>query len=348
MLDYLVVGAGLAGISFCETVQKNNKSFVVISDNSQVSSVVAGGLCNPVILKRFTLAWKAKEQLERAVPFYKDLEQRLNKELLHKLPVLRRFNSIEEQNLWFEAADKPNLKPFLSTKLNFDINDQIEAPHGYGEVLDTWKLDTATLVATYVAWLQEGDSIRFQTFNFDELKVLATHVEYQDLAAKQIVFATGFGLKKNPYFNYLPLNGTKGELLTIKAPLLKESKVIKSSVFIIPKGDHLYRVGATYNRDDKSNLPTEAAKADLLQKLDRFLKCPYEVVDHVAGVRPTVKDRKPLVGKHPRHPHLYCLNGFGSRGVMLAPTAAQQLFVLIEQHIPLDKEIDISRFPPTD
>ena len=69
MVDYLVVGLGLAGISFCEVLEKEGKSFKVITDNSQQASQVAGGLYNPVILKRFTLAWKAKEQVELAQPF---------------------------------------------------------------------------------------------------------------------------------------------------------------------------------------------------------------------------------------------------------------------------------------
>lgn len=345
MVDYIVVGMGLAGISFCEVLKKNKRSFIAISDDSQVSSVVAGGLYNPVILKRFSLAWNAKEQMESAIPFYKEIEERLKRRLLYKIPVLRRFTSIEEQNLWFEAADKPNLKPFLSPDLKFNTNEHIEAPFGYGEVLGTGRLDTAVLVEAYAANLREKKLLLSETFNFNELRVFDSHIEYKSISAKQIVFATGFGLRENPYFNYLPLNGTKGELLTIKAPLLKEPNVIKSSVFIIPKEKDLYRVGATYNREDKTNLATDGAREELLKKLDSFLKCPYEVVDQVAGVRPTVKDRKPLIGRHPQYPRLYSLNGFGSRGVMLAPTAAQQLFDLVENNKSLNKEIDISRFP---
>lgn len=344
MVDYLVVGMGLAGISFCGMLEKNRKSFMAISDSSQISSVVAGGLYNPVILKRFTLAWNAKKQLEVAIPFYKDLELKLDRKLLYRLPVLRRFNSIEEQNLWFEAADKPNLKPFLSPELIFNISDGLEAPFGYGEVLETGRLDTALLIDAYRSYLLDKELLLLETFKFEDLKIHPSHVVYKTISAKQIVFATGFGLKANPYFNYLPLNGTKGELLTIKAPLLKESMVVKSSVFLIPMGDDLYRVGATYNWGDKTNVPTDAGRTELLKKLNSFLKCPYEVVDHVAGIRPTVKDRRPLVGRHPRHQHLYALNGFGSRGVIVAPTAAQQLYGLVEHNIPIVKEMDLSRF----
>ena len=69
-VDYIIVGLGLAGIAFAEELRKNNKSFLVFEDNSQNSSLVAGGMYNPVVLKRFTPVWNAKEQLEIAIPFY--------------------------------------------------------------------------------------------------------------------------------------------------------------------------------------------------------------------------------------------------------------------------------------
>ena len=344
MVDYVVVGLGLAGISFCEQLEKNNKTFKVISDASQTSSIVAGGLYNPVILKRFTLAWNAKHQLETAKPFYLNLENKLNVKLDYKVPVYRKFASIEEQNIWFEAADKNVLQPFLSAQIKNNTNAGINAPFGYGEVLNTGRIDTKKLLKAYYSYLKAKDVIEDETFDFDTLVINKDHIIYKEIKARKIVFATGYGLKSNPYFNYLPLNGTKGELLTIKAPDLKENNVIKSSVFIIPLGEDLYRVGATYKWKDKSNVPTLAAKEELLQKLDTFMKCDYTIVNHVAGIRPTVADRRPLLGKHPEHLHMYVLNGFGSRGVMIAPYASNLLLKYIESNKALPAEIDISRF----
>ena len=344
MVDYLIVGLGLAGISFCEVLERNQKSFKVISDDSQTSSVVAGGLYNPVTLKRFTLAWKAKEQLDLAMPFYSELERKLNIQLDYKIPILRRFASINEQNLWFEASDKPNLGHFVAPKILPSHNPHLDAPFGYGEVLHTGRIDTAVLLLHYSKYLKDKDVLLRETFNFEALKLQDGFVEYGGHKAKNVLFSTGFGLKGNPYFNYLPLNGTKGELLTIKAPALKEERVIKSSVFIIPLGQDMYRVGATYKWKDKTNVPTEECKQELLQKLDTFLKCPYEVVDHVAGIRPTVSDRKPLLGRHPEYKNMYLLNGLGSRGVMIAPMASMQLYALIENKRALDPEMDLSRF----
>jgi len=291
MIDFFVVGSGLAGISFCEVLEKNGKTFKLFNDDSQVASKVAGGLYNPVILKRFTAAWKAKEQLALITNFYKGLETKLGVKLDFKLPVLRRFASIEEQNLWFEKADDEVLFAFLDTNLVANTNDSLDAPLGYGIVRGTGRIHTKVLLEHYRLYGLDKDFLREETFDYTALKSDVNGIHYKNIQAKYIVFAEGFGLKRNPFFQYLPLNGTKGELLTIEAPELKETSVIKSSVFSIPLGKDRYRIGATYKWKDKTNTPTWEARKELLEKLERFLKCKYKVVEQVAGIRPTVVDR---------------------------------------------------------
>ncbi len=344
MVDYIIVGLGLAGISFCEELEKHNKSFIVFDDASQSSSTVAGGMYNPVILKRFTPVWNAKEQLDLALPFYKNLASKLKVKLVHEIPVYRRFSDIAEQNTWFEALDKPKLEPFMSDQLVKNTNASIKADYGYGQVLSTGRIETKLLLDKYKEYLVSRDGLITSTFNYDAVITTDEGVSYNAIKAKHIVFAEGYGLQKNPFFNYLPLNGTKGELLTIKAPDLKEEHIVKSSVFIIPLGDDLYKIGATYKWKDKTNLPTTLAKEELLQKLRTFLNCDFEVVAHEAGIRPTVSDRKPLIGRHPNHKNVYVFNGMGSRGVMIGPTVAKQLYGFIENNIALPEEIDCNRF----
>jgi len=344
MLDYIIVGLGLAGISFCETLEEKGKSYRVISDHSQNASEVAAGLYNPVILKRLTLAWEAPAQLNIALPFYKTLEKKLNTTLDEKIPVLRRFASVEEQNHWFEASDNRQLQPFLSSRIVENKNHCIDAPYGFGEVRNTGRIDTKKLVALFSRHLLNRGQLIQETFSHEQVSFHNGYLGYKDLRAKRVVFAEGFGLKQNPFFNYLPLTGTKGELLRIKAPELNEKNVIKSSIFIIPAGGDHYRVGATYKWKDTSNVPTREAREELLQKLNTFLNCDYEVIEHAAGIRPTVTDRRPLVGQHPRYGNMYVLNGFGSRGVMIAPYASQQLYNFIAHQKSIHPEMDIFRF----
>ncbi|MEP2059268.1 MAG: FAD-binding oxidoreductase [Maribacter litoralis] len=344
MVDYIVVGLGLAGTAFCENLRRNNKTFVVFNDRSQTSSRVAGGLYNPVILKRFTLSWRADEQLPIATRFYTDLEELLDVRFDEKLSVFRKFASIEEQNLWFEAADKIKLKPYLDTTLTANENAALKAPLKFGKVLQTGKLNTNLLFDSYENWLRDNDKLMLDTFDYDQIQFEKDCITYQNIKAKHIVFTEGFGLIRNPYFNYLPMQGSKGEYIVIEAKGLDESNIIKSSIFLIPLGNDLYKVGATYNRNQKDNITTEEAKNELVDKLKNLLDCSFTVVDHVAGMRPTVKDRRPLVGQHPKHKNLWVLNGFGSHGITIAPWAARSLYDYIESKIPLLPEMDITRF----
>jgi glycine oxidase len=344
MIDYLIVGSGIAGCCFSEFCLQNNKTFLVWDDNSQPSSKIAGGLYNPVVLKRFSEVWKAKEQLELAVPFYASLEEKLKLKVDYKIPVYRKFTSVEEQNEWFTAADKPNLSSFLSTKLLSNIFPSVKSSYGYGEVLQTGYLDIKALVTNYTKYLENKQLFISDRFDYNKIVFNTNHIVYNGTKYAHIIFAEGFGLHSNPFFNDLPLDGTKGELLIIKSPNLKIDVTIKSSIFILPIGNDRYKVGATYDWSDKTNVPTENGKKELVEKLKEVINCDFEIIEHFAGVRPTVKDRRPLVGTHYHYKNLHVLNGLGTRGVMLAPFLAKQLFEHIETGKNLEKEIDIIRF----
>lgn len=344
MLDYIIVGSGLAGISFAEIALKNNKSILVIDDKSQISSRVAGGLYNPVILKRFSEVWKAEEQLVLMEDFYSQIEAKLQTKVNFRLPILRKFFSIEEQNNWFSASDKPLLAPFLSTKLIFKKYFGIDSPFDYGEVLHTGYVDTSLLLDKYQNYLIENKLLLQESFQHDISIVNDDFVEYKDIKAKHIIFAEGFGLHSNPFFQDLPLDGTKGELFIIKAPELDLDVIVNTSVFILPLGNHLYKVGATYNWKDKTDDPTEEGRTELVERIQEIINCDFEIVSHFGGVRPTVRDRRPIIGTHDKYSQLHLLNGLGTRGVMLGPAMAKDLFDYIENNKPLDPTIDIQRF----
>lgn len=344
MIDYLIIGSGLAGISFAEVALQNDKSIYVFDNDSQNSSKIAGGLYNPVILKRFSEVWLAQEQLILMNDFYTVLEAKLKCKVDFKKPILRKFFSVEEQNNWFAASDKMTLAPFLSTDLIHKKYQGIDSPYGYGEVLQTGYVDTALLLAKYKEYLIKEKLFEEESFDYDALKMENDSIRYKNIEAKHIVFAEGFGMHFNPYFKDLPLDGTKGELFIIKAPGLDLDVIVNTSVFILPLGNDLFKVGATYNWKDKTDLPTEEGKTELIDKIKEIITCDFEILEHFAGVRPTVKDRRPLVGTHQNYESIHILNGLGTRGVMLGPAMAKELFEFIEFKIPLNKEIDINRF----
>lgn len=343
-VDYIIVGLGLAGLAFCEELLAANKNFIVFEDNSQTSSLVAGGVYNPVILKRYTPVWNAKEQLEKALPFYENLEKKLDIKLDKKFITKKVFKSIEDQNNWFAALDKPKLKEYLDARLDTKKYTGILADYNYGNVKETGRIDTLKLVEHYRKYLTERKCIQFEKFNYNQLEILKHTVSYKKIISNKVVFAEGFGVKKNPFFNHLPLHEAKGELITIHAPSLNIDFLLKSSLFVLPLGDHHYKVGATFNWKDKTSTPSKEGREELLTKLKKVIDIPFTIIDQTAGIRPTVKDRRPLVGVHKEHTQLCVLNGLGTRGVMIAPTVAKNLFNHLEKGKELDREINIQRF----
>jgi glycine/D-amino acid oxidase-like deaminating enzyme len=343
-VDYIIVGLGLAGLAFVEKLIQAKKSFIVFEDDSQTSSLVAGGVYNPVILKRFSPVWNAKEQLAIALPFYEHLEKKFNTTLDQKFVIKKAFKSTEDQNNWFAAFDKPTVAPFLEDNLDENTYSGVVGSHYFGNVKEGGRIDTHKLVETYRHYLKKNHWIRFEKFYHNDLLFEGNLAIYNNLQASKIVFCEGFGVKQNPYFNHLPLEEVKGEIITIHAPKLEIDFLLKSTLFVLPLGNHRYKVGATFNHKDKTSIPSIEGKEELVEKLKKVITVPYEIIDQSAGIRPAVKDRRPLVGVHDKYPQLAILNGLGTRGVMIAPSMAKELYGLLEEGIDLDPEINCNRF----
>lgn len=343
-LDYIIVGFGIAGMCFAEQLRKRKKSYIIFENNSQNSSLVAGGVYNPVVLKRFTPVWNAQEQLKYAIPFYDQIEKDFQKKYHDRFDILRLFKSVEEQNEWFSKSDHPALSPFMETKIIPNFSNKIKAPLGFGKLNQTGKIRIESLLQDYKNLLMQNDLLFEEDFNHRQIQFTEEVIFYENIEAKRIVFCEGYNVVKNPFFDYLPLQGLKGEVITIKAPELKLESLVKSSVFIMPLGDDLYKIGATFNWEDKTNRTTKEAKDELKEKLEDFVDVPYTIVEHRAGVRPTVSDRRPLVGKHPEYDNLFVFNGLGTRGIMIAPLLSEILYNFIENNQELSKEVDINRF----
>ena len=342
-VDTLIVGFGIAGFNYAEQLRIQNKSFIVIASDEESASHLAAGIVNPTVLKRLNPVWKAADFLEYALPFYSNLGKQIQTQLLYPLPIYRILNSIQEKNDWGVAASRTSLEKYLNKHLiSQDQFPEVRAPFAFGEVIQSARVDTKKLLSHYIKKIIHN---KFLSEKFDH-KIM-THGEwigYKDIQARQIVFCEGYHGVENPYFNYLPLIGSKGQILIIKCDKLTEEVIFKGPIFLSPLGDKTFWVGATFEREDKTTRVSEEGKAWLLTKLRQFLKLPFELIEHKAQIRATVVDRRPLLGRHPIHQNIYLLNGVGTRGVLISPLLSNWLFQFIENNINLPLEADIKRF----
>lgn len=343
-IDYIIVGLGFAGMAFAHLLEQNKKTFVVFAPSLPKATTTAAALYNPVILKRFTPVWKAQEQITLLKEFYGEMEQKLGVRIINTLAVYRKFASVAEQNNWFVAADNPQLSPFISTELSQSTNPFIPSPFALGEVRHTGRIDTELLATSYAHYLREKGQLIQEPLCYDDLQIEAAQVHYHQFRAKKIVFCEGYELVNNPYFNYLPVRGCKGELLTFQSQELGLNAVIKSDGFVIPLTKDTYHMGATYDNFDHTPTPTRKAREELELKLRKIVHCSYRIIDQKAAIRPTTPDRRPLLGVHPLHPPLLVLNGLGTRGAMLAPFSAKALYNFAECGQAIAPEMNITRY----
>lgn len=344
--DVIIVGQGISGTVLAHTLMQKGKRVLVIDDGFKgCSSMVAAGLWNPVLFKKLNKTWKADALLPVAQKFYQDLEEVLDEKFWIPREVVRVFASIEEQNNWMARSAESGLAHYLDDRDLPAMNrDEIKAPHGYGQVVTAGNVDLPVLLNSFRKRLSAHDALLEEPFEASALTIHENKVEYGEHVAEFICFCEGQRGIDNPWFSWAPLRQTKGDILTVRIPNLNIDKILNKGFFIMPIRDDLYRVGATFNWTDTTTTPTKEGREELVNKLHDLLDFPFEIVDQVAGLRPTVPDRKPMMGRHPSHPNLLYYNGMGPKGVIYAPYTAENLTAHLYENEPLDTEADLARF----
>lgn len=351
--DVLIVGQGIAGTFLAHQLEKRGQNIFIVDDGEPNASLTAAGMINPVVLKRFSPVWQGREQIHYArqvvAEMHERLGDRLSKKLAHSFDILRIFHNEKERETW--ATKAIELDGLLDSRFYPSPTEQLLAPYGVGKVNLGGRIDLHILLSHYREYWKKSGRLLDEVFDYQQLKLKEKQAIYKNIQAHYVVFCEGYGLKQNPYFNHLPLRGNKGEVLTVRIPRFKLTATVKAAVFIMPlpeQGEDVYFIGATYNWTDKNHIPTETGKTELLEKLKKILsKETYEsieILSHKAGMRPTVVDRRPLLGQHVTHQELFIFNGLGTRGVMLGATMAKHLadFMLDKKKLP--SVVDIARF----
>ena len=344
-IDYLIVGQGIGGTVMAEHLIEAGFKVRVINDPVYSnSSIIAGGLYNPITGRKMVKTWNCDALFDYLTPFYKGLEKKLSCSFLHEIPIYRPFYSNEEFNEWMGKSAEPGYSKYIK-----DINGESEygmhLNDAFGGILlrESGYLDTKQLVLSYRSYLESQALLMTEPFYYDQLEIKDNKVIYGAWKANKIIFAEGRFQSDNPWFNWLPQKPVKGELIWIQTDA-KIGVIYNRGVFLIPLNDGLCKVGATYDHENLDETTTERAQNELTQRLGKLIHFDYEIVDQKAGVRPATIDRKPFIGRHPKYRNVIIFNGLGAKGVSLAPHYARQLMLHLEENAQLNKEVNIERF----
>ncbi len=305
------------------------------------ASRVAAGIINPVTGKRFVKSWRFDEFFPVARSTYERLEQELEVPIWHDQPIMRMLATAEEANDWSLRCAQPEYLHFLS-----EVPDaghwQSFLPAGFrfGLIRQAARVQFAGLLAAYREKAMEQGFFLPQTFDYQDLETLAADYD-------RVIFCDGYRSAASPLWSFLPWRPAKGEALIIRfAPTMPTAplhEMLKKTTLLVPLGEGLFWAGASYQWYYPDLAPSTGEGDLLRQNLASMLAAPFEVVEHVAGVRPTVKDRRPFLGWHPEQPKYGIFNGLGTKGALLAPFLAEHFTRHILDGTALDETVDIRR-----
>ena len=346
-VDFLVVGHGIAGATLAYVLRQRGHR-VLVYDPGQANSAsnVAAGLMNPVAGKRFALTWRAAELLPFAATFYRELEQRFNQSFFTETPILKLFASLEEQNaVLARSADNP-WGDFVAGLETADPRlPGVNGPFGGAWLRHGGHVAVRELLAALTAEGRRDGWLRPETFDWTLLETDATGATYAgQVRGRHVICCEGAAAVQNPYFDWLPLTPNQGEVLDVECPALSTTQVLNRGAYVVPMDDARFRVGATYRWPPFADGPTAVGREELVARLAVITDLPFTVVGQRAGVRPAVRDRRPLLGPHPTVPALSFCGGYGSKGVMLAPRLAVMLADWLENQTEIWPDASLRRY----
>ncbi len=318
---------------------------VIDAGTAQASSTVAAGLINPITGRKYNTTWLADTILPFAENTYREIGTALGEQLYASIPLYHLFDSIKAQNDWSLKCGTENYRKYLSsTQVTYLNTEKVHNPFGSFEVSGATRIQARRLNNLVRQWLKNSNSLKEENFDFEKLKVRDNCLIYGDIEAAKIVFCDGAAGKQNPYFNFIPYQLAKGEVLIVRIKNFYNDRIVKGEVGIVPwDGNDLYYVGATHHWNFTDGLPSEEGRKELEKGLNQTLKLPYEVIEHRAAIRPCVNGRRPFMGRHATYKNMAVLNGLGTKGFSLAPYLASQLVNHLEREMPLMKELDVAR-----
>jgi len=345
MIDFLIIGHGLAGACLAFHLdQLGRKVHIVDTPQSNISSIKAAGLYNPITGRKMVKTWMADELFPYLEDFYDEVEDKTNASFLHKRSIYRPFVDIQEQNDWMGRSSDDAFSPFIEKVfINSQFDGMVKDPFGGLLLKNSGYLDIPAFLSASREYWQKKDVYFAEKIDHSRWVNNREPPTFLGNSYGKVIFCEGPHVTSNPFFDWLPIHPLKGEILEI-SPRKSFDIVLNRGVFVFEHSHGRYKVGSTYNRYDINISPTPEARKTLMEKLNDLIYVEYDVERQYAGIRPTVVDRRPILGMHPKRPDLGVFNGLGTKGVSLGPYFAKQFSELLENGKEVAAEVHISRF----
>lgn len=340
-MKILVVGQGIAGGMLAWTLHRRGAQVHIVDAGLPGrSSTVAAGILNPITGKRFVKSWRYDEFYQTAESTYRSIGTSLGISIWTEQPMLRLLGSAEEANNWSTRCALDDYADHMAETRSAGSWAPYVKPGFYtGLIKKAARVHFDLLLDAWRKWAQQEGLFSNNIIDYPEIEKLSATYD-------AIVCCEGFRGGENPYFPDLPWQIAKGEALLIRlaeSPDAVLDEMLKKTMTLVPYGRNLFWAGGSYQWHYPDLEPSAGEREYILRHLNEMLAVPFEIVGHLAGIRPTVKDRRPLLGQSKVNNKVFIFNGMGTKGALLAPFWAKHFSDYLTRGEALDPEVDISR-----
>lgn len=359
-VDVAILGAGISGLSSADACINKNKKCAVfdLSEPGEGTSGAPGMLVNAATGRRAKKTWHAELGYRSVYSLLSRAENFSNEEFFETNTVLRPgltqklaedFQRSIEKYIWPEGWIEWIDREQVNKKYPY-INNE------YGALLikNGITVNGRMFIKACSKYLQSmgmqahyGEEPDYQYI--DGKWIISTNSKAR-IVADYLIDARGYYLTQSENWEFIPFHNIKGQTATFfysdPLPLSTSISSLGYMAFMNKKPKQL-TVGSTYEHDFHSLETDSEGLKYLIEKLENTLPDYSENYDSVkqwSGVRTTVPDRKPVIGRHPEISKLFVIGALGSKGLLLGSYVANELVSHIFDDKEIDREISSSRF----
>jgi len=137
MVDFLIVGQGIAGSVLALQLLKHNQRILVINNKKHnIASSVAAGVYNPITGRSMVKTWLAEALFPYLTTFYQEASQTLGTQFLYPMSIFRPFLTHQEHTQWLHKAKQANYSHFVESVVEKTLYQQTVVPPYGGIVLN--------------------------------------------------------------------------------------------------------------------------------------------------------------------------------------------------------------------